>query len=387
MASIFKRGDVYYVQYLDESKKWKMESCGKGATRADAERIKNEKERIGINYRNKAPVRILDANLLVELKRYRDTVLPNMNLGRKRANSTIERYCGLLTNYMEYVESNGWQSFKEITNHNIQDFINYLTETQKAGSVIMHRLELNRFFKWAVSQSFLLENPMTSIVCPKTEKREKVGDEEFFSESQLIEIFNASNDLFKNIFRFLYLTGLRIGELGNAQYGHITERNDPRTGKRLYTLTVPVAERSKTKRKTSLPLCDEAIAIIQDQKRNIMKSNSVDARKYIFVDHNGDKLRNSYIYNYLLKIAKKINLPKAHPHMFRHTFASHLVMKGVSLFVVKELCRHADMVETLRYAHLSEDKAREGMEKLSTPQPTLDFKQFEFKTATAANAG
>lgn len=52
-------------------------------------------------------------------------------------------------------------------------------------------------------------------------------------------------------------------------------------------------------------------------------------------------------------------------HCLRHTFAAHLVMKGVDLYTVKELLGHASIVTTQIYAHLSDEhkqKAVEGLE-------------------------
>ncbi|WP_038777289.1 site-specific integrase [Burkholderia pseudomallei] len=51
-------------------------------------------------------------------------------------------------------------------------------------------------------------------------------------------------------------------------------------------------------------------------------------------------------------------------HDLRHTFASWLVMEGVSLYVVKDLLGHSSITVTERYAHLSPDHGREAVQKL-----------------------
>ena len=51
-------------------------------------------------------------------------------------------------------------------------------------------------------------------------------------------------------------------------------------------------------------------------------------------------------------------------HGLRHSFASHLVMKGVSVVAVKELLGHESIEMTLRYAHLSPDVKREAVKLL-----------------------
>lgn len=52
------------------------------------------------------------------------------------------------------------------------------------------------------------------------------------------------------------------------------------------------------------------------------------------------------------------------PHTLRHTFASHMVMSGASIPVVKECLRHADISTTMRYAHLSDQHKKDSVNKL-----------------------
>jgi len=56
-------------------------------------------------------------------------------------------------------------------------------------------------------------------------------------------------------------------------------------------------------------------------------------------------------------------------HDLRHTFASHLVMRGVPLKAVQELMGHATIDQTMRYAHLSPEVRRDAVRVLDMPAP------------------
>lgn len=69
----------------------------------------------------------------------------------------------------------------------------------------------------------------------------------------------------------------------------------------------------------------------------------------------------------LWRVCKRAGLRRIGWHVLRHSFASHLVMKGVPLKVVQELLGHATMEMTMRYAHLSPNVGRDAVKLLDAP--------------------
>ena len=74
----------------------------------------------------------------------------------------------------------------------------------------------------------------------------------------------------------------------------------------------------------------------------------------------------------MLEACKNANLRFITVHTLRHTFASHLVMKGAPLIAVQQLLGHSDIRITMRYAHLTQPALREAINLLD-PMRITDF--------------
>lgn len=66
----------------------------------------------------------------------------------------------------------------------------------------------------------------------------------------------------------------------------------------------------------------------------------------------------------LRRVSRRAGLRKTGWHMLRHTFASHLAMRGVPIRTISELLGHATIQMTMRYAHLSPNVARDAVNQL-----------------------
>jgi integrase len=85
---------------------------------------------------------------------------------------------------------------------------------------------------------------------------------------------------------------------------------------------------------------------------------------FVFCDAGGTYLKNDACRNALLRACKRAGLRPVGWHTLRHTFASHLVMRGVPLKAIQELLGHATIEMTMRYAHLSPDVKKDAVRAL-----------------------
>jgi integrase/recombinase XerC len=80
----------------------------------------------------------------------------------------------------------------------------------------------------------------------------------------------------------------------------------------------------------------------------------------IFLNRNGGRLTGRTVQIRLQKYASSIGITKkVHPHMLRHTFATHLLDGGADLRVVQELLGHASLTTTQIYTHVSKGRAKQ----------------------------
>jgi len=86
---------------------------------------------------------------------------------------------------------------------------------------------------------------------------------------------------------------------------------------------------------------------------------------YVFLDVDGEPFDNERLNRRLTTPCKKAGLRKVGWHVLRHTFASHLAMRGVPIVAVKELLGHSNIVTTMRYAHVAPSTLRSAIDILN----------------------
>jgi integrase len=86
---------------------------------------------------------------------------------------------------------------------------------------------------------------------------------------------------------------------------------------------------------------------------------------YVFLAPNGQPFSNDRVNDAIQRLCKHAGLRRIGWHTLRHTFASHLAMRGVPLPVIKELLGHATIATTMRYAHVAPSTLRAAIEMLN----------------------
>ena len=144
----------------------------------------------------------------------------------------------------------------------------------------------------------------------------------------------------KAIFELLYSSGLRLSELTGLALGDInfSDATVRVTGKGAKTRVVPVGSQAITAVKKWL------------EKRALLAKEGATA---LFVNRNGARLGPRAIQHRMKEWALKLGLAaNVHPHVLRHSFASHVLQSSGDLRAVQEMLGHASISTTQVYTHL-----------------------------------
>jgi integrase/recombinase XerC len=207
---------------------------------------------------------------------------------------------------------------------------------------IQRRLSAVRsFFNFLQREGISKHNPAVDVKAPKSPKRlPRALDAD--QMTQLLErpAEGALPGRDQAIMELLYSSGLRLAELVSLDLGalDLTDRMVRVTGKGRKTRIVPVGSKAVTALKRWL------------KERTTLAKPGENA---VFVGRNGTRLGARAIQLRLAQIARTQSVPvRLHPHLFRHSFATHLLESSQDLRGVQELLGHADISTTQVYTHL-----------------------------------
>jgi integrase len=204
----------------------------------------------------------------------------------------------------------------------------YKETRQKKVSVSTVNIELNILkvmLNRAVLQKWIPKNPVPNIILIKNTKKKTLS---FLSKREVKDFLKACPEYLKLMVKVMVSSGMRIGETIYLEWkdidfslGQIKIRNKPE-----------LEFNPKNKKERVIPVPDD---LLKELKAKRKKSG------FVFPTKDGNPRKNN-IRREFLKAGGKAGLEKrVHPHLLRHTYASHLAMAGVDLPTIKELMGHS----------------------------------------------
>lgn len=270
---------------------------------------------------------------------------------RNYSDFTCNNYKKDLNEYNSFILNNKI-NYKNMDYNDAKEYVIYLNKKNDAKSTISRKLSsLRTFYKYLVLNNKVESNPFLLVSSPKKEKRIP----KFINYNNMEEILNVPNIKTKEgqrervILEVLYASGVRVSELVNIKLKDIDFSNK----------NILIFGKGSKERLVSFgDYALEYINLYLKEGRNLL----LDGVKsdYLIVGKKSEKLTTRRVEQIIDDIIKRTSIKlNITPHMFRHTFATHLLDNGCDLLVVQELLGHASLSSTEIYTHVSNEHLRE----------------------------
>ena len=272
-----------------------------------------------------------------------------LRVERNASPYTVRNYTASLMEFFHYVKEKGIVSLRDVTKQTLRDYLSYLMQKGFAKSSIARRLSAIRsFYRYLLREEMIPLNPAATTVSPRLDKRLPsfltVEEAKRLIESPDLTTPQGLRD--RALLEMLYASGLRISELVKMDMEQVN----------LHTNEIRVWGKGSKERVVLMgaPAASALTDYIERGRPALLAGKKSHA---LFLNRYGGRLPARRVQKILDKYARTID-KKVHPHMLRHTFATHLLDGGADLKVVQELLGHADLSSTQIYTHVTQSRAR-----------------------------
>ena len=261
-------------------------------------------------------------------------------LGAKRIDGLSDKTLGNYRCNLEMFAARVNKSAAKVTTDDIRGYISYLDETRhlKDTSLQTHITTLRAFFGWLHTEECIKKNPMSKI---KSLKLDKKGARQALTVEELERLRDACKTYReKALIEFLVSTGCRLSEVAQLRAAdlNLADRSVQVTGKGDKDRVVYFSVRARL--------------MVQEY---IVQRKGGDG---LFVSNKSpyEPLKPRAIQRIVRSLSERAGLEgRVHPHLLRHTFATHALNGGMDVTVIQRLLGHEDIATTQIYAELNEE--------------------------------
>lgn len=255
---------------------------------------------------------------------------------------TREHYLRDLRRLAAYCEHQGIQRWRQLDARLLRGFIAWRHRQGAGGRTLRRNLaSVRSFFRYLLEEAVLEHNPAQGVTPPRAPRRlPRVLDVDQARRMVEIDVDGPLACRDRAMLELMYASGLRLSELTGLDLDSVDFADG---------LVEVTGKGRKTRR---VPVGSHALAAL----RNWLSARdgiAEDGETALFVNRRGRRLSGRAVQQRLRYWALRQGLGvTVHPHMLRHSFASHLLESSGDLRAVQELLGHADISSTQIYTHL-----------------------------------
>ncbi|MCL2402640.1 MAG: site-specific tyrosine recombinase XerD [Coriobacteriia bacterium] len=292
---------------------------------------------------------------------YLEDFLAYLNIEQGVSPHTLEAYRRDIADFIQWADSLGRTRLEDVQRSDIDSYIAALKTGKQplsANSIERRLSAINSFYKYLAREGFSVNSPVSQLARRKKDQRLP----NYLSIAQVEALFAALDpDLATNpalglrnraMVELLYSSGLRVSELCNLRIDqvNIDEQFLRTMGKGSKERIVPLG----------------AVAL-QWLERYLLQGRSALKPKRglpatadeVFLTVKGKPIYRQAVYAVVRTAGEQAGIKGLHPHVLRHTFATHLLNGGADLRALQEMLGHSDLSTTQVYTHLSKEHLKE----------------------------
>lgn len=279
---------------------------------------------------------------------------------RTGSSDTSDAYYRDIARFIAFMEDNGIKSFDDVDKNNCFDY----TELLRSGQITRGKISnttyarnlcaLRSFYRYLCEKHITDKNPFElfrRIKIPQHlpdvltfEQIERILDQ--FDLNDPMQLRN------RTVIETIYACGLRVSEVCNLKIANIDAKQN---------VIRIIGKGNKERICPYYPELNDLFDLYIKNYRNLYADSDFE---YLFISTRKTKFTTKAIQLMVIDAGVKANIPfGVHPHMLRHSFATHLLNNGADLRTVQELLGHENLKTTQIYTHLSYDKLKEVVDK------------------------
>lgn len=279
------------------------------------------------------------------------TYLSSVRVEKGLADNTIKAYRRDLEKFIGFAQQRQL-STKQVQRRDLVDFLAMLYRRGlDSRSVARHLTTLRNFFRFALIEGYIDEDPAATIESPKF--RRSLPD--FLSVEEVDRLLRQPDTKTpvgirdRAMIELMYSCGLRVSELCGLRVSDLRHEEGcvQCIGKGNKERLVPVGRQA----------LGAVLQYLRDSRPKLLGERT---SPYLFLGQTGNAIDRISYWQILRKYGRKAGLRKSlKPHMLRHSFATHLLDRGADLRSVQIMLGHSDISTTQIYTHVVEERLKQ----------------------------
>ena len=290
-----------------------------------------------------------------------DRFLDHIRLSRTGSSDTEDAYRRDIERFLEYLRDNRISSFEKVGKEDISEYVMKLRSGEIGGVPLSNSSyaralsSLKSFYRYLNRSEGISANPVRMF--KGVSSRRKLPEFLTFEQMEtLLDWFDLDDPAQirdRCMIEVMYACGLRVSECASLLLDKINLNE---------RYLIVLGKESKERMIPFYPRCEQLIRLYLEESRPLFMAGQ-EEHGFLFVNRRGKPISARSIQMLCEKSGEAAGLAvHVHPHMIRHSFATHLLDNGADLRIVQELLGHENLSTTQIYTHVTQDRLQKAVD-------------------------